>query len=70
MSATVTRIKPGCQVSLMRSELPTLLASELPNFIFHNPGLVIKTMGQRACVIWRGYPSMWFDFEALTKGNA
>jgi hypothetical protein len=70
MSETATRIKPGHRVSLMRSELPSSLASELCDFIFYNPGLVIKTMGQRACVIWRGYPSMWFDFEALTKGNA
>jgi hypothetical protein len=53
---------------LMRSELPTLLASELPSFIFYNPGLVVKKLGQRACVVWRGYPSMWFDFEALKEG--
>ena len=69
MKTAVFRLKPGHQVMLMRSELPTLLASELPNFIFHNPGLVIKKLGHRACVAWRGYPSMWFDFEALKEAT-
>lgn len=62
---SAANIKPACQIMLVRSELPTLLAAELPSFIFYNPGLVIKTMGQKTCVKWLGHEPFWFDNEAL-----
>jgi hypothetical protein len=58
-------IKRNAKVSLVRSNLATSLAAELPSFIFWNIGHVFKVCGDRVCVGWVGHPALWFDADAL-----